>query len=403
MERIDLHASDVRAGRGSPERAEVNAFHLSRAKSVWPSAARRPDCWPMLSPSRLVLVVGAWCAATFAQAWDAEGHRIINQVALYSLPADFPAFARDAAATDRVLHMANVPDRWRNVDPALKQVGGSWTDHFLDIEQLPDAGLDPKTVPSLRIDFALMFAAGRIAHAEKFAMVDPAKNVGHTSEWPGFAPWAITENFHKLRSAFGYLKAYQELGGTPSEIANSQADVLYAMGLLGHYVGDCAQPLHTTVHHNGWTGENPNGYTTSTRIHSWCDGGFIGKARIKAAELQARVTVAEPMPLPMRADGRDPVFVAAMEYIIAQHAKVEPLYQLEKNKLLGNGPELPVTPEARAFFEGQLLTGGQMLARLWVTAWKSAPLDTYLRDTLVRRQAAATGATTPPPATPPKS
>lgn len=344
----------------------------------------------------------AIAAAAVAHAWDAEGHRIVNQVALYSLPADFPAFARDAAATDRILHMANVPDRWRNVDPALKQVGGSWVDHFLDLEQLPDAGLDPKTVPSLRLDFALVFAAGRIAHAEKFPAVDPEKNAGHTSEWPGFAPWGITENFHKLRSAFGYLKAYQEVGGTPSEIANAEADVVYAMGLLGHYVADCAQPLHTTVHHNGWVGANPNGYTTWSRFHSWVDGGFVAKAGIKAVDLQPRAAPVGPMPLPPRGDGRDPMFVAMMDYVIDTHAQVEPLYQLEKAGLLGNKPELPVTPEARAFFEQRLLTGGQTLARLWVTAWKSAPLDTYLRETLVRRQARAAeaAAAANPPAAP---
>lgn len=349
----------------------------------------------------------ALLAAAAAHAWDAEGHRIVNRLALHSLPADFPAFARDAAATERVLHMANVPDRWRNVDPALRQVGGSWTDHFLDLEQLPDAGLDPRTVPSLRLDFALVFAAGRIAHAEKFPAVDPARNSGHASEWPGFAPWAITENFHKLRSAFGYLKAYQDLDGTPSEIANAQADVLYAMGLLGHSVADCAQPLHTTNRHNGWVGPNPNGYTTWSRFHSWVDGGFVAKAGITVADLQSRVTLAEPIPLPPRADGRDPMFVAMMDYVIATHAQVEPLYALEKSGQLGNKPESAVTPEARAFFEQRLLTGGQMLARLWVTAWKSAPLDTYLRESLVRRQTraaeAAVGANPPAPAASPES
>jgi hypothetical protein len=350
----------------------------------------------MSSPSRLILVVGACCAATLAQAWDAEGHRIVNQLALHSLPADFPAFARDAAATDRILHLANVPDRWRNVDPALKQTGGSWTGHFLDIEQIPDAGLDPQKVPSRQLDFALMFAAGRIAHAEKFSAIDPAKNAGHTDEWPGFAPWTITENFHKLRSAFAYLKAYRELGGTPSEIANSEADVIHAMGLLGHGVADCAQPLHTTVHHNGWTGENPNGYTKWTRFHSWIDGGFVGKAGLKATDLQSRVTIAEPMPLPMRADGRDPAFVAVMDYVLTSHAKVELLYQMEKAGLLANRPELPVTPEGRAFFEERFLAGSHMLARLWVTAWKSAPLDTYLRETLVRRQTKAAAAAESP-------
>src|SRR5204862_6435511 len=132
-----------------------------------------------------------------------------------------------------------------------KQSGGSWEDHFLDIEQLPAAGLDPQTVPSTRFEFILLFAAGRKAHADKFPTIDPATNTDHVKEWPGFAPWGIAESYHRMRAAFGYLKAFQELNGTPEEIANAKADVVYWMGVLGHYVADCAQPLHTTNSHNG--------------------------------------------------------------------------------------------------------------------------------------------------------
>lgn len=336
----------------------------------------------------LCVALGGLLATVVAQAWDYEGHRIVNQVALAALPADFPAFAREPATAERILHMANVPDRWRNVDPWLRQTGGSWTDHFLDVEQLTAAGLDPRTVPSDQLDFAVQFAAARAANADKFPAIDPTRNTDHTREWPGFSPWAIAENFHRLRSAFGYLKAYQEVGGTPAEIANAQADVIYAMGLLGHYVGDSAQPLHTTEYHNGWTGPNPHGYTTWPRFHSWVDGGFVAKAGIKAGDVVTRATPAEMIPLTPRADGRDPVFVAAMDFILAQNALVEPLYQLEKSGQLGNG-ENPVTPEAREFFIGQFLKGGEMLARLWVTAWKAAPVDAYWREQLVRRQMAA--------------
>lgn len=323
-------------------------------------------------------------------AWDSAGHRMVNRLALESLPADFPAFVRAPTAVDRILHAANIPDRWRNVDPHLRQNGGSWTDHFCDFEQLPAAGLDPRTVPSYRLDFALVFAAGRSAHAGNFPPVDPARNSGHTDEWPGFSPWAITENFHRLRSAFGYLKAYLDLGGTPEEIGNAQADVILLMGMLGHFVGDGAQPLHTTNNHNGWVGPNPHGYTTWNRFHSWCDGGLIAKAGLEAGELLPRATTAEPIPLPGRADGRDPAFVAVMDYLLAQHARVEPLYRLEHDGLLGNRPDTEVAPAGREFFSTQLLAGSHMLARLWVTAWKSAPLDTFLREQLVRRQAATT-------------
>jgi hypothetical protein len=349
-----------------------------------------------LRPSGVLLGLIAVFCAPVVQAWDYEGHRIVNQLALDALPADFPAFVREPAASARVLHAANIPDRWRNVDPFLRQSGGSWTDHFCDLEQLPDAGLDPRTVPSYRLDFALVFAAGRIAHAEKFPAIDPAKNSGHTNEWPGFAPWAIAENFHRLRSAFGYLKAYLEVGGSPEEIANAQADVVFYMGLLGHSVGDGAQPLHTTNHHNGWVGANPAGYTTWKGFHSWCDGGLVAKAGLRAAQLKERVTPAVALPLPARADGRDPAFVLVMDYLLAQHTKVEPLYRLELEGKLGNKPGAgPVSDEGRDFFAAQLVAGGQMLANLWVTAWKSAPLDTFLREQLVRRQTVTAPASVP--------
>ncbi|MBI3887384.1 MAG: hypothetical protein HY302_16885 [Opitutae bacterium] len=234
----------------------------------------------------------------------------------------------------------------------------------------------------------LQFAVGRATHLDRFPAIDPAKDADHTREWPGFAPWAIAEWFAKLRSAFGYLRAYQDLGGTPAEIANAQADVVYVMGVMGHYVGDCAQPLHTTVHHNGWVGPNPHGYSTWPGFHSWIDGGFIAKAGIKAAELAPRLTAAVPLELAPRADGRDPAFVAALDYVVAQNQLVEPLYRLEQAGLLGHG-EQPVSAEGRAFIEGQLLQGARMLGRLWLTAWKTAPVDAYLRAQLAKRPQAA--------------
>jgi hypothetical protein len=351
----------------------------------------------------LAIILGGFGAGAL-QAWDAPGHRIVNQLALAALPAEFPAFVHEPVNAERITFLANVPDRWRNVDPALRQTGPSWTDHFIDIEQLPKAGIDPRTVPSLRYNFIVAFAAGRAANADKFPAIDPAKNTDHTREWPGFAPWAITEWFHKLRSAFAYLKAYQELGGTPEEIANAQQDVIHAMGVMGHYVADCAQPLHTTDNYNGWVEANPHGYTTWPGIHSWIDSGFIAKAKIGLSDLRPRVTPVTTLAGGNRADGRDPYFVAVMDFILAQNALVEPLYRLEKAGKLSNEIEKternkvvvgPVDPEGRAFIEKQLVVGGQMLGTLWLTAWKSAPLDTFLRSQLARRQAAASAAPTP--------
>lgn len=328
-----------------------------------------------------------------SQAWDYEGHRLVNQVALAALPQDFPAFVRTRNNAERIAFLAGEPDRWRNApDLPLQQANGM--NHYLDMEDIPAAGLDFATISSLRYEFALQFAAGRAAHPQNFPPINQKINADHTREWPGFLPWAVAEQFGKLRSEFSYLKVLQELG-TPSEIANAQANIVYTMGVMGHYVGDSSQPLHTTIHHHGWMGPNPHGYTTWTGIHAWIDGGLINKAGIKLPELKAKVSPAMLISLAPRADGRDPVFVAELGFLQAQNHEVEPLYALHKAGKLGDRDQ-PVSPEARAFIDDQLVRGGEMLASIWATAWHEAVEDKYLRHALEIRQARG-GQTEPEP------
>jgi hypothetical protein len=161
------------------------------------------------------------------------------------------------------------------------------------------------------------------------------------------------------------------------------------MGLLAHYVGDCSQPLHTTKHYNGWSGENPRGYTTWNGLHAWIDGGIIARTGLRFPALRDRVVPARVLPLGPRADGRDPLFVAVLDYIRLQHRQVELIYELEKSGRLGQAPGAEVPAETRALVEAQLLAGGQMLANVWLTAFRGAVPDTYLRAAIARRQAAA--------------
>lgn len=327
--------------------------------------------------------------ATVSRAWDYEGHRIVHHLALAALPPEFPAFVRAPANVERIAFLSGEADRWRNVpDLPVKHSGGSWTDHFCDLEYIPEAGLDLETVSSFRYEFVVQFAAGRAANARNFKPIDPARNADRTQEWPGFAPWAITEHFGRLRSGFSYLRVYEELG-TPEEVENARANVVYMMGVLGHFVGDCAQPLHTTKHYNGWAGENPRGYSTWNGIHAWIDGGLAAKAGLRLEPLLPRVTPATVIPLAPREDRRDPMFVAVFDYLRRQHTMVEPLYLLEKEGKLGQADGARVHDEARAFVEQRWLEGGRMLSAIWLTAWRGAVPDTYLRAALGRRQAAA--------------
>jgi hypothetical protein len=318
-----------------------------------------------------------------AQAWDYEGHRAVNLLALASLPTNFPAFVRSPAAVERIAFLAGEADRWRNVqDVTFSHISG--VDHYMDMEQLNDYGLKPESLPIFRYDFVAELGAVRKAHPEKFVEPDPAKNKDHSRELVGLLPWAIAENYGKLKSCFAYLKAFEQHGGTLEEIANAQADVVYVMGQMGHYVGDASQPLHTTIHHHGWVGENPHGYKTQAGIHAWIDGGYfhkVGGADLKG--MRAKVRPAQLVTLNGGTAKPEEMFQVAVLFLMEQNKSVEPLYQMDKEgKLSGEGDK---GLEGKAFLEGQLMKSGQLLGDIWYSAWQQAPPDTFLVRQLARR------------------
>ena len=333
---------------------------------------------------KIILLLAAGLFSFNAGAWDYEGHHIVNELALASLPKDFGGFEMTPALKSRVAFLAGEPDRWRNVpDLPLKHFNGP--DHYFDLEDVALFGLTPTNLPIMRYDFVAAIANARSAHPERFPTIDPAKNADHTRELNGFLPWAITEYYSKLKSDFSSLKTFQKFGGTPEEIANAQADCIYVMGVMGHYVGDGSQPLHTTKHYNGWVGENPKGYTTKPTFHSWIDGGYLKKTGgLKFDELVGKIHPAEKI-----ADANSPggVFNDAVAYIVEQNKLVAPLYQMDKDGQLSGEGETGM--QARPFLEGQIVKAGQMLGNIWLTAWLNAPDDPYLQKQLQQRQANA--------------
>lgn len=322
---------------------------------------------------------------TTLRAWDYEGHRTINELALASLPKDFGGFELTPALKKRVAFLAGEPDRWRNVpELTLKHFNGP--DHYMDLEDIGLCGLTPETLPIMRYDFVAAIANARTAHPEKFPVIDSAKNADHTRELDGFLPWAITEYYQKLKSDFSSLKVFQQYGGTPEEIANAQADCIYVMGVMGHYVGDGSQPLHTTKHFNGWVGENPKSYTVKPTFHGWIDGGYLKKTGgLKLEVLTAKIQPAEKI---ANADTADGMFREVVAYLVAQNKYVEPLYQMDKDGRLSGEGEKGMA--GRPFLEGQIVKAGQLLGNIWLTAWLNAPEDKYLQTQLKQRVARAT-------------
>lgn len=318
------------------------------------------------------------------RAWDYEGHRLVNMLALASLPTNFPSWVREAEAAERIGFLAGEPDRWRNVsDLSFKHATGP--DHYMDIEELADYGMKPEALPMFRGDFIAQLALARKANPERFPAIDTSRNQDHTRELVGLLPWAMAENVGRLKSAFSYLKAFEDLGGRPEEIRNARENLIYVMGVMGHFVADAAQPLHTTIHHHGWVGDNPNRYTTNRSFHSWIDGGYLSKVGMpKFDDMKSRLRPAQPIQINGRPARTQETFQALMLYLMEHFRQTEKLYQLEKEgRLSGNGTK---GLEGKAFLEEQMLKAAQMLGDCWFTAWQDAPPDTFLQNQLSRRQ-----------------
>jgi hypothetical protein len=269
--------------------------------------------------------------APAAHAWEHDGHTMINKLAASALPADVPAFLRTPAAIDEITYLGPEPDRWRS--PAEPELSAAQApEHFINLE--PADALGP--LPHKRFDFeAKVFAAG--GRPEKI----------------GLQPWETDEVWERLKAA---MRQYRFLAAGGQDTKPVEASIIFYAGWLGHYVGDGSQPLHVTVQYNGWTGPNPNGYTTGHQIHHQFEGPFVAD-NMHAPDVQAKMT----QPVLIQGD----MFDAYVAYLRHTASYVEQVYQFDKaGAFVGAG-----TPESRDFTAARLAAGASMLRDMIYTAW----------------------------------
>lgn len=294
-----------------------------------------------------------------AFGWNARGHRLITLLALDGLPADAPAFLKDETVRQRIAFQASEVDRWRGWNaPVLGHENKP--DHYLDLEDLTAFGLTLETIPRLRGEYLRALAVAKHVHPEQAPPYDAAKDTERTKEWPGFLPHAIAEHYCKLQAALWQIRTLEKIGDSDRayQLTQEKENAIYHMGMLSHFVGDTAQPLHTTRHFNGWVGENSSGFTTSNQFHSYIDGGVIATHNLTYEGLKpnARYTVT--------LNARDP-WNDVLAYIRRSHDRMQPVYELEKSGKLDQA-------EGKVFITECLRDGSTMLAALYAAAWESS-------------------------------
>jgi hypothetical protein len=271
--------------------------------------------------------------------WGAVGHSMINRLAAANLPKDVPAFLRDGGALDAMAYLGPEPDRWRNRAEGELDAEQA-PDHFIDLERSDLLG----TLPKRRYDYIRALERAQKTHPE----------VALTPEKVGMQPYQVEEIYERLKVGF---REYRKLVAANEDTKPAELAIVYYAAWLGHYVGDGSMPLHTSIQYNGWTGPNPNGYTTEHHIHSQFETAFVS-ANVKAAEVAPLVAAAQPKAL-----GDE--WNDYMAYLRQSNALVEKTYQIEKaGGFAGAG-----TAEGKAFTEERLAAGAIELRDLIYTAW----------------------------------
>lgn len=311
---------------------------------------------------RIVLAAVAMLAvavpAAQVDAWGSTGHRMIGVAAVRALPDSLPAFIRGMDAAAEVGEISREPDRSKGAGQPHDRERD--TAHFVDLDDtghiMTANGLSIDALPNLKSEYdAQLLAAG--------IKVDDA----------GYLPYAIMDGWQQLVRDFAYwrvLNAIEAREIDPAKRAWYREDRLRRealtrrdMGVLSHYVGDGSQPLHTSIHFNGWGDyPNPEGFTNSRQTHGTFEGGFIRRnVRLDMVEAAMAAPILEGFEMKR----------SIVSYLKTGVGQVVPFYTLEKAGAFAEGDARGV-----AFATERVAAGAAELRDLTILAWQASETAT---------------------------
>ncbi len=289
-----------------------------------------------------VVVAALWATDGPGHAWGVRAHTWINRVAVRTLPADGPVFLK--GHEDWIAYLSVIPDAWRRPsEPFLKMLEdpnhGWFKEQFAFMTEIPRS----------RYEFVLKLydEQRRLAAAG-----DPAAALTNV-RWTGTMAYAAVEGYERMVTG---MRTYRALQSRKEDTRFAELEVAYAMGWTGHYTADGAQPLHDTVHHDGWQGANPQGFTTDPRVHGVFETRFVDLMTLEGGDIEPKVG-----PVRVLADP----FAAIVAHLDEAGRHTEQVYRLEKAGALADGAHA----EARALVVQQTARGAALLRDLAHTAW----------------------------------
>lgn len=295
----------------------------------------------------VVLTVACWPTGQ-ALAWGATGHEWVSGIAIERLPDDVPAFVRTPQAAAEIAVMGRELDRSKGAGETHDKERDPG--HYVDLtdDGKVDGVLPLDHLPGTREAYDTQLRAG-----------------GYTQYKAGYLPYAIVDGWQQIRKDFAYWRAAvkgAETAASPEEREWFEADrglreklTLRDVGIWSHYVGDASQPLHVSVHYNGWGDyPNPEDFTTK-KIHAYFEGAFV-RQNLKRDAVAAGVAA--------YIDCKCSIEEKTRTLLLASLTQVRPLYAIEKGGGFRRGDQRGVE-----FATGRLALGAQFARDMIMEAW----------------------------------
>jgi len=297
-------------------------------------------------------------------AWGVRGHTVANLAAVEGIPMDGPVFLKAQEAY--IGHLGTIPDTWRGYSEPYLRISedanhGWYTEQF---DFIPNP-------PHSRTEFILRVYDQYL----KVKAIDPDRAKLINIRYTGLQAYSIMEGYERMKAGMRLYRAVdnpQQANGNlaatlarisplfrdPAQVKQMLAnDIAFYMGWVGHYVADAAQPLHNSMHHDGWSGANPKGYTRDPQIHGRFESRYVDLIETTAPDVVKY----------MRKDARhlDDVWKATLDHSLEARDSVEDVYRAD----LRGAFQKKDDAEARELVYKRLAAGAGFLRDLAYTAW----------------------------------
>ena len=307
--------------------------------------------------------------AHLSLAWGERGHDLITRIAvqnLVELSDDNSALTRPFLSRDHMLsHLSNTPDIvWRAPYMSKQERATNYPTHYINLEKVYDK---ISSVSDLDRDYA--------EYAKRAADrgLDAANDVGT-------APWRALQFYQLMHGAFRSATAAEN----KQQMIEATNQALLYGGLMSHFVGDLANPHHTSSNHDGQL-------TGNKGLHAYFESDVVSAisfklaARVdqKSGARLLRKTILKAYPKKAAAQHLSDPSSLIFSLVFNSHSNVNKLTKLDNRYSIielskdSRTPAIRKAPESVVnqfddFVIERLAIGASVLSQLWYLAWQTA-------------------------------